>query len=245
MPELLVTILLNAAFWSGVSAVVSGRIRHDCVGQVFVTAVAGFALIVVSLEILGLVRQINSVSVAAVCLVTGLVGLWLRRRARPGIAPATAPLLSRQAASISWHSAPGVVALGLAAWAALLYLLLGMVFPVEPISDAPIYHLPFAVRWWKSVSLDLVPTPFGAEEATYFPANGNLWLTWLMATGAYGPLVKVGQWPFLVLGGAALYGLACRTRIPWPAAVLPAALWISLPIILTQSSLANVDLIWT
>jgi hypothetical protein len=85
--------VLNAAFWSGVSAFVSGRIRHDWVDQVFATAVAGFALMIVSLEILGLAHQISGASVAAVCLATGLLGLWLRRRARSEVALTTASLL--------------------------------------------------------------------------------------------------------------------------------------------------------
>src|SRR6266545_855744 len=115
--------------------------------------------------------------------------------------------------------------------AALVYLLLGLVFPVEPVSDAPIYHLYFAARWSRSGSLGLLPTPFGEEGATYFPANGELWLTWLMSTGA-GPFVKVGQWPFLVLGAAALYAVARRVGAPWPAAIMPAALWGGLTVIL-------------
>ncbi len=117
-------------------------------------------------------------------------------------------------------------------------------FPVEPVSDAPIYHLPFAWQWWKSGRLLLVPTPFGEEAAPYFPANGDLWLTWLLATGG-GPLVKVGQWPFLALAAAALYALARRIDDQSLAAIVPPLLWVGLPIVLAQSNIANIDLIWS
>ena len=244
MVEVLVAVCLNASFWVGIGILVASRIGDDLVGRVLATAVAGFTVVVVSLEILGLVGLINRTSLATICGLTGAFGLvrWATATgvdAVPG--PSSNPPAARPTGRLAVLS---LVVIALAVWAALLYLLFGLVFPVEPVSDAPIYHLHFAVRWMRSGSLALVPTPFGEEAATYFPANGDLWLTWLMATGM-GPLVKVGQWPFLVVGATALYGLARRAEAPWPAALLPAALWATLPIILLQSSMATVDLVWT
>jgi len=236
MADLLVSIALNAVFWGGMTRLAANGTPRTGIDRLFTTAVAGFSVIVLSLELLGLAHQLNRVSVAAICLTTGLLGLWWRP------APSVDRLESARASS---PSALSFVAIGLTAWAALVYLLVGLLFPVEPVSDAPIYHLYFAARWWKAGALPLVPTPFGEEAAAYFPANGDLWLTWLMTIGNGGPLVKVGQWPFLLLGAAALYALGRRVRASSSAAILPSAVWIGLPIILTQSSLANVDLIWT
>ena len=72
---------------------------------------------------------------------------------------------------------------------------------VKVVSDGPIYHLYFAARWWKAGRLILVAAPFGENAATYFPANGDLWFTWLMATWGGDTLAKVGQAPFLLLAG--------------------------------------------
>src|SRR5215470_325353 len=244
MTDSLVAIGLNVSFWGGVGVLVACRVRDDVVERVLATAIAGFALAVVSLEVLGGIGLVGRTSIALVCVLTGIVGLlWCVRASRTGDAsdpvsdPHDVPLAT------SWQSVASLVVLALVVWTALVHLLLGLVFPVEPVSDAPIYHLYFAMRWARSGSFELVPTPFGEEAATYFPANGDLWLTWLVSTGA-GPFVKTGQWPFLVLGAIALYGLARRAAAPWPAAVLPPALWVSVPIILMQSSFANVDLVW-
>jgi len=245
MTDVLVAIGLNASFWSGIGVLVaSGRVRRDVVGRVLATAIAGFALVVVSLEVLGLIGLINRTSLATVCVLTGSVGL-LRYIAASRAGDVAGGVSDPHAPpeATSWRTVLSLVVLALVVWAVLLSLLLGLVFPVEPVSDAPIYHLYFATRWARSGSLELVPTPFGEDAATYFPANGDLWLTWLVSTDA-GPFVKTGQWPFLVLAAIALYGLARRTAAPWPAAVLPPALWVSVPIILMQSSIANVDLIW-
>ena len=244
MAEVLVAIGLNASFWAGVGILARSRVHHDVVDRVLATAITGFALVVVSLEVLGLVGLINRTAIGTVCVLTGCVGL-LRWRATSRAGDVAGHVSKAHAAppAIPWQTVLSLLVLALVVWAALLYLLLGLVFPVEPVSDAPIYHLYFAARWARSGSVELVPTPFGEEAATYFPVDGDLWLTWLVSTGM-GPFVKTGQWPFLVLGAIALYGLARRAAAPWPAAVLPPALWVSVPIILMQSSFANVDLVW-
>ena len=82
--------------------------------------------------------------------------------------------------------------------------------PVKVVSDGPIYHLYFAVRWWKAGRLELVPVPFGENAATYFPAVGELWFTWLLVGWGGDELAKVGQVPFLVVAAAAGYAMARR-----------------------------------
>jgi len=243
MIDLLAAMCLNAAFWGGTWMVVARWSTRERIDDILATLVVGFATIVVALEILGFVGQIRRGPLAVICLVSGALGLWCWRGEPRGPRPSSLWGTGR-AFTASWSAAPAIIAVWLATWAALLYLLMGLTLPVEPVSDAPIYHLPLAIRWWRSGSLNLMPTPFGDVAATYFPANGELWLTWLMATGFGATVVKVGQWPFMLVGALALYGVARRVRVPWAAAVFPAALWIGLPLVLTQSNLANVDLIW-
>src|SRR5690348_574083 len=80
MANELVAIGLNASFWIGIGILVARRVRHDVVNRVLATAITGFALVVMSLEVLGLVGSINRMSVATICVLTGFVGL-LRWRA--------------------------------------------------------------------------------------------------------------------------------------------------------------------
>jgi hypothetical protein len=242
--QLLAALALNAVFWSGMRAIVARRTRCEGVDLVLATAVSGFVVILLALEMLGTAGLISTASVAAICVATGVLGVWMSRHpSSTGERSRVGACELRRRSQTRSHEVFALFAIGVAAWLALVYLLLGLTLPVEAISDAPIYHLPFAVAWWKAGTLALVPTPFGDAAATYFPANGDLWLAWLVASGS-GALAKVGQWPLMVVGATALYGLARVACFPWPAAVMPGALWIGLPIVVTQSSLANVDLIW-
>ena len=86
--------------------------------------------------------------------------------------------------------------------------------------------------------------PFGENAATYFPANGDLWFTWLLATWGGDRLARVGQAPFLVLAAVAAYGCA-RTLGASRSASLVATCWFasSTPLLL-YSFEPNVDTIF-
>ena len=92
-----------------------------------------------------------------------------------------------------------VVALGLVLWASASLAIPSLLGPVKVVSDGPIYHLYFAARWWKAGRLFLVASPFGENAATYFPAVGDLWFTWLLAAWGGDRLAKIGQAPFLLV----------------------------------------------
>ena len=83
---------------------------------------------------------------------------------------------------------------------------------VKVVSDGPIYHLYFAARWWKAGRLFLVATPFGENAATYFPAVGDLWFTWLMVGWGGDRLARVGQVPFLSLAALAAFATGPTAR---------------------------------
>ena len=260
----LLTLLLNASLWGGVAlAVGSWFPRLPTLDRVFATAVLGFVLILMGMEALSLVGSIGvagALGISGFALAVGVAALGKRGFANVDLGENDSEPRERLTGAASLRSSDGsgsgditplprrflaCTALFFAAWAALAFLLRGFVFPVETVSDGPIYHLFFAIRWWKSGHMQLVPTPFGELAATYFPANGDVWLCWLVVGSGSELPAKVGQWPFLLLGAAAIYGLGRLVGAGRSAAIFPAALWTSVPAVLAFSPVANVDLIFT
>ena len=167
-------------------------------------------------------------------LLGAIIRWWCRRNDRGLIEKATEPGLSLEA----------VVSLAIVLSAALIVGMPSLLLAVKAVSDGPIYHLYFAVRWWQAGRLFLVAAPFGENAATYFPANGDLWFTWLLATWGGDRLARVGQAPFLVLAGLAAYGCA-RTLGASRSASLIATCWFaSVTPFLLYSFEPNVDTIF-
>jgi hypothetical protein len=109
--------------------------------------------------------------------------------------------------------------------------------------DSLSYHLLFPARWLQEHRLSIIATPFSDEAQAYAPANGELFFLWLMLPFHGDFLARIGQLPFYVLGGVALYTLARRMGArPAHAAYAPAFYFLSKPIV-EQSVGADVDLI--
>jgi hypothetical protein len=168
----------------------------------------------------------------ALWLAAGGLGRWLGRGSDP------APVVKAADADFSPES---LVGLGLLLSAALILGMRSLLLAVKVVSDGPIYHLYFAVRWWKAGRLFLVAAPFGENAATYFPANGDLWFTWLMASWGGDRLAKVGQAPFLVLGAVAAFGCARAVGARRPASLVAACWFASSAPLLLYSFEPNVD----
>ena len=141
----------------------------------------------------------------------------------------------------SWDQ---LISVALMAWVALLLGMRSLILGVKVVSDGPIYHLYFAVRWWKAGKLPLVAVPFGESAATYFPANGDLWFAWLTVTSGGDGLARIGQVPFLYLASAAAFGCA-RTLGASRQASLVATCWFasSMPLLIFSFE-PNVDTIF-
>ena len=92
--------------------------------------------------------------------------------------------------------------------------------------------------------LFLVASPFGENAATYFPANGDLWFTWLMASWGGDRLAKVGQAPFLVLASLAAYGCAAPAGRGRSASLVATCWFASSTPLLIFSFEPNVDTIF-
>jgi hypothetical protein len=244
---MLTATLLNSCFWVGIWLLMS-RFFSDVLARLLATAVVGFSVILISLELLSLGDAIWLEPVTLLCGLVLLAGIiaskWppaSRRESEPSSIEDT-PAATDRPGLVRCAS---VLIAGFAVWAGLDGLVYGLFTPVLVDSDAPIYHLPFAIHWAKVGRLDLVSTPFGEEGAPYFPANGDLWLTWLALTSRFAAVIKIGQWLFLPVGGLALYAIARQSNSPPECAVIGAGIWCSMPLVLRQSSVANVDLIWT
>ncbi len=126
---------------------------------------------------------------------------------------------------------------------AVSYLVRALCYPVYVASDAPIYHLPFAIEWARQGRVTLVPTPFGESAATYFPANASCWYAWLIQIAGSELLAKAGQWPFLVAGALAVHAAARLARADGTASVLAACAWAVAPHVLFFSSVPLSDLV--
>ena len=119
-----------------------------------------------------------------------------------------------------------------------------LLLAVKVVSDGPIYHLYFAVRWWKAGRLFLVAAPFGENAATYFPANGDLWFTWLLASWGGDRLARVGQAPFLLLAAVASLWVCARLGAGRSASLIAACWFASSTPLLLYSFEPNVDTIF-
>ena len=169
--------------------------------RLLAAAVVFWTATTIGMELLGTVGAIGMYPIlvwSGLVAGIGMAAWWLR-------GPGPVEPWDKGESPIGWDA---VISLALVLVAALLYAIPSLLAAVKVVSDGPIYHLYFAARWWKAGRLILVAAPFGENAATYFPANGDLWFTWLMATWGGDTLAKVGQAPFLLLAGAAAYGSA-------------------------------------
>jgi hypothetical protein len=195
------------------------------------TAAIAFALIVASGMILG---SLGWVAPAPFLLFDAALfgAAWLLTQ--PG-APAQAAI----DASLPW---PAIAAIAAIAGMLVLVVAVGMTHPPQAY-DSLNYHLYFPARWIQDGRLSIVPTPFGDEAPAYAPVNGELFFLWLMVA-LHGDLAaRVGQVPFYLLAGLALYGLARRLGAkPEHAIYAPAFFLLAKPIV-DQATGANVDLV--
>ena len=165
-------------------------------------------------------------------------GLRFRSATEPGARPspsATPPEPWERGATL---------AVGLVLWPALILGIRSLAGPVQVVSDGPIYHLYFAARWWKAERLFLIATPFGENAATYFPAAGDLWFTWLIAGWGGERLAKIGQLPFLLVAALAAFGMARRLGAGVSASVVAVAWFVSVTPLFLFTFDPNVDTIF-
>jgi len=221
------TVTALSAFFIERTAFPAGPARDRLVR----TAVIAFSLIVVCGLLLGTLGWIGITSYV-VFSVAGFIGV-LRTSVRGGGLERTAEHLpgSRVVLAVLLPVLVLIAAVGLAAWPSRY--------------DSLNYHLYFPAQWLQAGRISIVPTPFGDEAPAYAPSNGELFFLWLMVPFHGDLLARVGQLPFYLLIGAALYALARRAGAPPDRAIYPAAFGLLARPIVEEAVGADVDLLFT
>jgi len=192
------------------------------------------------MQLLGTLGLLQIGPLAGWSLLAAGIGLGVARR-RPS-APAEQSPEVAEAGPIGWE---GWTSVALAGWTAMVLGMSSLLMPVKVVSDGPIYHLYFAARWWKAGRLFLVASPFGESAATYFPANGELWFAWLMATWGGDRLARVGQAPFLLAAAVAAFACARELGAGRTAALVASSLFATIGPLALFTFEGNVDTIFT
>ena len=122
-------------------------------------------------------------------------------------------------------------------------VVVGLVQSPLTLYDSVSYHLVFPARWLQEHRLSIVPTPFSDPAQAYQPGNGELFFLWLMLPFHGDVAARLGQLPFLLLSGVALYAVArrCGARAGH-AAYAPLFFLLARPVV-EQAAGADVDLI--
>lgn len=232
------TILLNGpALLGGYWTAGRGFRQPKGVVRGLAAAVLCWAWVTLGLQLLGALGLLGRGPLLCWSALGAVVG-WGTRRFRPGLDSSDAfPIGDRR-----WH-VEATLAVGLTLWASVLMGMKSFLLPVKVISDGPIYHLWFAARWWESGSLDLIPAPFGDNVVTYFPSNGDLWFSWLMIGWGGDLLAKVGQAPFHLFTGLAVYAMARQVGAGRSAALIGSGWMLTCSSYLVFGFEANVDTI--
>ena len=194
-------------------------------------ATAGAAVVVGSMMIAGAAGRLRFADVLLLQLGAAAVAVIVSRHTQRG------PLANRAVCEFPALIVAGVgtlvaFACAFAIWHAPLTLY-----------DSLSYHLHFAARWVQDQRIAIVPTPFSDEAQAYAPANGELFLAWLMLPFHADTLARMGQLPFALFGALAVYGIARRLDRRASQAIYPAALFLFARPIVEQMVGANVDLI--
>ncbi|MHB1562085.1 MAG: glycosyltransferase family 39 protein [Isosphaeraceae bacterium] len=199
----------------------------------------------VGLELLGAFGAIGALSILGWSGLVAAAGLIAWRGRRGALEFGPKPEFDPKPGNSRWPVEPeATISLALVLSACLLYAIPSLIAAVKVVSDGPIYHLYFAARWWKAGRLILVAAPFGENAATYFPANGDLWFTWLMASCGGDRLARIGQAPFLLLAGVSALGCARQLGIGRSAATIAACWFVTSTPLLLFSAEPNVDTIF-
>ncbi len=200
-------------------------------------AVLGWAWLTVGMQLLGSLGLMRVGWLLGWSVLAALAGgVWrFRGRGRDPEPPSPVEPTRRE----------GWIAVALVVWTAIVLGLPSLLLPVKVVSDGPIYHLYFAVRWWRAGSLAMVASPFGESAATYFPANGDVWFAWLTTLWGGDRPARIGQAPFLLMASLAAYGCSRELGAGRTAALVATSLFATGGPLVLFSFEPNVDTIFT
>ena len=229
------TLLLNGPIGVGAYRAAGRGFRQPSgLPRVLTASVLAWAWLTIGMETLGSLGWIGRGPLLAWSLIGLGLGLISGRRREEAAMPS--PPIDRGASA--------TIGLGMVVWSGTILAVSSLLLPVKVVSDGPIYHLLFAVRWWKEGTLSLIPTPFGENAAPYFPAVGDLWLTWLTVGWGGDRPARLGQVPFLVLAALAVVALSRRLGAGLGASTLAACWFVTSTPLFLFSFEPNVDTIF-
>jgi Dolichyl-phosphate-mannose-protein mannosyltransferase len=206
--------------------------------RILATIVLAWAWLTIGMEALGSIGWLSRIGLLCWVGVGFLAGLGCLLATR-GVEEAEIPRLPARPLSRE-----EVLSYGLTLWAVFARGSESLFGPVLAVSDGPIYHLYFAIRWWKAGRLEMIATPFGESAATYFPAGGDLWFTWLVIGWGGDLLAKIGQFPFFALTGMTLFAFARQLGVGRPAVAIAIAWALTGTGLFMFSLTPNVDTIF-
>jgi len=210
---------------------------HGLVERALVVSTVTLASIVLVLTVAGVLHDLRVgttvVFSAIVCAVGVLVGA---RRPFSPLDPV--PLVRRSAEAV--RSAPFTATLAVLATAALAWrFVVVYTLPVYAY-DALSYHIPTVAEWIRSGRL--VNSPVNVC-CTGYPANGELFFTWVGLLTGNDTWVDGVQIGFAALGAVATVGIGRLVGLGRNAAILAGSLFAVTPIVLAQSSVPYTDVI--
>ncbi len=198
-----------------------------------------WADLVLTAEVLSLLRLIAPWPMAAGhAVLTGLAFLAWRAVGRPAPPRLTLPPLKAWAAS--FRSVPDLWAFAFVVVAA--YALLAVVNILVPPNnfDGLVYHLSRVAYWLQHHSLAPWPTPSLSQTA--FPFNAEIGSLWSMAFLRRDILAGFGQWFSALAAAVSIFSLARGSGASRPQAIFASCLFLTLPMIVLQSTTVQNDL---
>ena len=207
--------------------------RCDASRRALAWCIAVFGQIVLTSAVLGFTGLLTCDGlVAANVVILGVAALtwWKAGRVKDGMPPEAGEA----------YDYPALAIAALAMFVCAAYLRHGLALPLNHIDDFT-HHLRFPVEWMKMRRIAICFAPFGFDAPSYAPCNAELFYLWLMLPFRSDILAKVGQFPFLLAGAAAVYRLAIQMRAGPSASLCGACLFLLSPAALRQSVSANVD----
>lgn len=116
-----------------------------------------------------------------------------------------------------------------------------IITPPPAGGDPFIYHLSFPASWIKAGRIFYVPLPYGAQAATYYPLNTELFYLWLLLPWGGDFAANLGQVAHWLMCGVSIYAIARHTGIGRPGALIGGMTAMMIPGIVQQVTVARVD----
>ena len=207
----------------GVAAAVLARGRGVVAFGLLYTAV----LVAVHL-VPGAVDLLAREVVLGLALLVAAGAVLFARRRRSTSSARSASTSRRTVLDPAWWPALGAAGVSAACALAFVWTFAGV--PITGL-DALTFHIPNVARWIQTGSLWQIDQFVPGQAHGYYPHNGDVVVLSAVLPWRNDAFVRFVDVPFLVLLGAAVYAIGVELRAPRPAALLSAALLVSLPIV--------------